>query len=196
MKQVNKQLYLQHFKNDWLYYLVGLIISVIFWVMMFSLKFPKYSNQSINVFVSGQLTNHHFVEEFELHFDNTIDINIVSVDTTNEGYYDKLSLVGLNSCEVIILPKSVADNLPLKNYMHQLTNDFINTNFSNLNYEYFYQGDIRYGLKIESTRMDWLNQSFVSSEDDYYLFINDIAVDEDNYIDNNIIEVLQYLLGD
>ena len=196
MKLLSKRLSLKHLKQDWLIYLIGMVFSIVFWVILFNIKFPVDSDLSINIFMSGQLTNQNFDQNIELHFNNDFDVNLVSIDDSNQGFYDKLSLIGLNTCEIIILPKEVAKILPLQNYMHLLTSDFIDAYFSDLDLEYFYQNEIPYGIKFESERMSWLNESFDFSNNEYYLFINDIALNDSNKINNSVIEVVRYLLGE
>lgn len=196
MKIFNRQRYLYHMKNNWIFYLLVIVFSISFWIILFNLKFSNPSIPTINIFVSGQLTNQTFEKTIEVNFDNTLAINAVSIDKNNEGYYDKLSLVGLISCEIIILPKSVAENLPLKNYMHQISLDFINTNFTNQDLEFYSLEDNHYGIKIDSTMMNSLKDYYHFSSEDYYLFINDISVDGDNNINNNVLEVIRFLLGD
>lgn len=170
MTDIKKNRIKSVFKYTWWVYIVVAIIIGFGMTFLFGIthRIPAY--KTITLFVTGEVADTKRLSDnlIEKYKDKELKSVTSYVTTQNDGdYYNKLSVIGYNSSDILILPVSVLDNLNVSTFGLEL-DDNLKTNYY-AGYEYYTQNEISYGVKINR---ELLKDDIYLPKEDCYMIIN------------------------
>lgn len=158
----------------WLYLLVPVLATFLFY-WSFNIYHRPTAYEKVSIFVAAEVTDTSFTEDLlkKVDSDSLKEIGVASCDVNAARYEEKLSVVGLNNCDLLILPTSTFElikNEPLSNYFLPLDSDLQNYAVG----DYYEKDSTKFGYKVTNS---WLNPTYASFEKDtdYYLVFNTIS---------------------
>ena len=170
MTDIKKNKIKSVFKYTWWVYIVVAIVIGFGMSFLFGIthRIPAY--KTITLFVTGEVADTKRLSDnlIEKYKDKELKIVTSYATTRNDGdYYNKLSVIGYNSSDVLILPVSVLDNLNISTFGLEL-DDNLKTNYYS-GYEYYTQNEISYGVKINR---ELVKDDIYLPKEDCYMIIN------------------------
>ena len=157
-------------KYTWPFYLIaGVIIAfVINFLFGISHRLPAY--QTLTVFVSGEVYDSKKLETdiLEAYKDKDIkSFTCYSGDPSDTNYYTKLSVLGYNSSDVLIIPTSKIDS-DVSSFAISIDENLINNYYQG--YTLFAQNGVNYGIKLDKEKVK--DYMYLPKDEDCYLFLN------------------------
>ena len=170
MTDIKKNKIKSVFKYTWWVYIVVAIVIGFGMSFLFGIthRIPAY--KTITLFVTGEVADTKRLSDnlIEKYKDKELKSVTSYATTLNDGnYYNKLSVIGYNSSDVLILPASVLDNLNISTFGLEL-DDNLKTNYY-AGYEYYTQNEISYGVKINR---ELVKDDIYLPKEDCYMIIN------------------------
>ncbi len=170
MTDIKKNKIKSVFKYTWWVYIVTAIIVGFGISFLFGIthRIPAY--KTITLFVTGEVAdtkrlNDNLVEKYK---DKELKSVTSYATTLNDGnYYNRLSVIGYNSSDVLILPVSVLENLNISTFGLEL-DDNLKTNYY-AGYDYYVQNEVSYGVRINR---ELVKDDIYLPKEDCYMIIN------------------------
>ena len=162
---------------DLIYYILGIIFSIIFWILSFRLLYFPKNYESLNIMFIGEINDYSYSDKVY----STLDIrkaNLFSANPNIGTFNDKYVSIGLNKCDVIILPHSILEQTDCAQSYQQLTID---------GYESYSQNGVEYAIKIPEEKLEYFSNYFALTEEDYYIAIPATSVNAGEITNNAII---------
>lgn len=153
----------------WIYLLTPVLLAPLFY-WSFSIYHRPTSFEKIEIFVGADVVDKSFTEKLKdkVVSDSLRLVGVSSLSPEQPRYKEKLSVVGINNCDLLILPKESVDMFEdTKEYFVEL-----DTELSSYSSNGFYEKeDKKYGYDVSSS---WLNETYINFKSDtsYYLLIN------------------------
>ncbi len=161
---------------DWIYYLIGIVFSVIFWIFMFRIYHEPKSNEKIMIFYAGE------IRDYKLEKDGLTDgvkkIEISSINPSMNTFKQKYEVVGLNNSDVVIVPISIANDTACSESFKELDNYTTHT--------MYVQESKNYGIILSDSDKERLSVYFEFASGEYVVLIKD----NDKEIVNDFIKWL------
>lgn len=197
MKILSKKIIKNTFIHTWWIYLICPIILSILFYFAFNIYHLPSSYEKINIFVGSTLIDDSFKDEIkeDINKDSLKQINISSLSPNQNRFEEKLEVVGLHNCDLLILDKNTIDNmLDIEQYFL-----IIDEQLSLYHQQGFYLfNNNKYGYDISSSS---LFDKYISKEYQYYYLLININsknigkyVSEDNIDNDNALLILEKLL--
>lgn len=170
MTDIKKEKIKSVLKYTWWVYIVAAVIVGIGLSFIFGIthKIPAY--KTLTLFITGEVQetkklNNDLVEKYK---DKELkSVTCYNTTTTDGNYYNRLSVMGYNSSDVLILPESVLENINISSFGLELDEN-LRTNYYS-GYTYYVQNDINYGVKIDKEKV---KDNILFPAEDCYMILN------------------------
>lgn len=170
MNDLKKQRLKTTFKYTWSLYLISsiLVVFALFFLFKITHRTPMY--QTLTVFISGEyIDDEKLKNDFLNNYGNNQLKEISTIyanPSSDNNYYRKLSVIGYNSSDVLIIPNSILANLNASAFALDIDENLYQSYFQNLT-EYK-QNDITYGIEIDKEK---IGQYFVLPDEHCYMLL-------------------------
>lgn len=191
------------FAYTWYLYLLAIVIPCICFPLAYSFMHRAQEFEKLSLFLSNTIEDSsklekNLLEKFKEKGVKKIDITSYDASGNVYMYSQKLSVVGLNRSDVLIIPNSKIGEINLLGSMIGFNEDIKNRCNSVSESYYSYEG-IDYGLKISKTSYI-TNYVKLSESEDYYLFLGGNSWNVGEYstkamTTTNAFELVKYLIG-
>lgn len=154
MKTLTKKSVSTVLKYTWPFYIIAALVvtSGFYFVFHLAHKTPAY--KTLTLFVTGQVKDGGKLKNdiLENYKDNELkSFSCVSADVTDSIYNTKLSVVGFNQADVLIMPVSELRNRDVETFALEVNDEMIESYFPG--YTFYTQEDVKYGIKIDKEKV-------------------------------------------
>ena len=151
------------FYYDWVLYVAVVVVAVVVWYLAFGLFNAPAPTETIDVFFAGTVKDYSIAEQGQkaMETSGVKLVEIISCSPSDEVFSTKYSVVGVNACDVVVVPVSVADKTDCKNTFLKLEG------FSDT---YLQEGEA-YGVILSETTRSALSAYFDFGAEDYVVFV-------------------------
>lgn len=165
---------------DWIYYLIGAVFSIIFWILMFRIYHEPKNNEKIMIFYAGE------IKDYKLEKDGLNDgikrIELSSINPSMKTFKQKYELVGLNNSDIVIVPISIANDTACSLTFKELTSFSAHSMYT--------QESKNYGIVLNDSDKERLSLYFEFTSEEYVILIKDnnkeIVVDFIKWLINEV----------
>ncbi|MFA7031969.1 MAG: hypothetical protein WC201_00115 [Bacilli bacterium] len=188
-----------------LFLVIPLLGSALITYTMNLMHLPK-SYEKIEIFVaSSDVDSNGLADNIEISFQEAgmKEAGIVTSNPTDSTFYEKLKVIGYNSSDLFILPRSVMESLDLTEIMLPIYDLFITNELEGNTYSYFEQDEKQYGIEIKSSSIDsWLEDYIPFTDESYYLTVSATSLTIKSYgthpdsVYDLSLRAMRYLLGE
>lgn len=191
MKIVSKEKAITTLKYTWPIYVGLLAISVIGWHYAFSIKHAPKDYETLGLFLSGEVKSTDFIDEIKEEFsdDGVKKVDSYSCPKEEAIYFQKLTVVGYTSADVLIIPESIAKNLVVSAFALELDEDVIKT--FDFTPTYYVDEEQNYGILVSNSMF---KDEVVFSNENNYLFINASSANIEGE-HTNAFKLVNYLMN-
>lgn len=185
-----KKRFLTRLAYDWIIYLLVAILSVFAWSFAFRVYHSPKPYESLYIFVGADVKDRSFesLAKSVLSSDGVELVEVRSAQPNDVVFSQKYGVVGLNNCDVVIVPQSVASSTHCEAY-------FVEWHIS-CGLSEFSQQSKPYGVVLENEQKAKLSKYFEFTEENYVVAIPSSSVNsgEDALTDNSV-KFVQWLVG-
>ena len=170
MNKLKKQRIKSVFKYTWPFYVVTGAIPPLVLVFIFGAthRLPEY--KTLALFVSGEITDYKKLENdmLERFKDNELkSFTSIDANPNDQTYYNRLSVQGYSTADVLIIPNSVIEELNLAYFALSLPEDLVNEYYTG--YTLYNRESAKYGVKLDKSKVT----SYMSlPNEDCYMVLN------------------------
>lgn len=180
---------------NWIWYLAVVLIAIVWWSMAFQMYHAPTAENKVSVFVEGTAKDYSLGDTLE----TTYDIRLVEIHTCHPDsaeFATKYSVVGLNSSNIIIVSKKVAEQTFCAESFISLVEVGLPTDGA-----YIQAGpidpdnpvDVAFGIPLDN---ELLSKHFtIDQNEQYYLFVGGKALDEEGKMYPHTMDVINYFMG-
>lgn len=196
-----KEQFKKSFSYTWYLYLIAILLPCVAFPVSYSFLHRPQEYEKLSLFLSVNVSDNKFATSLENKFkDNGVkNVEIVSFDAEDNefGYYQKLTVVGVNKCDVLILPENKIDRIDVQGSFVELNDDIKNR--SNITTENCYLVDgASYGVNVSDSKA-LKNHNLIKQNTNYYAFLGGKSWNIDSYstksvTTSNAFSLLSYLL--
>lgn len=162
-------------KYTWPFYILSGIIVGFLMYFLFGITHRVPSYQTLTLFVSGETINSKKLKNdmLEKYKDNGLKaFSCVSADPSQpNSYYNKLSVAGYNTSDVLIITGSQLDNLNVSAFALDLNDELINSYYSGMTL--YAQEGVNYGIELDKEKV---KDYFALPSETCYLVLNGKSV--------------------
>ena len=167
-----------HLSKTWYAYLLWLILAIILWAWLFSVKTAYKEDETVYIFFGTYTCDESGMKD-RLYVDKPDKIkNIVVYNVApNDEYFDVFYQTRcLTEADIIVLPESKCDKNSYKSNFCPLDTEYIESYLGNC--EYSERDGVKYGIKVfdkESlfgVATGYIDYTARKDAEDYYLFFN------------------------
>ena len=156
-------------KYTWPFYLIaGVLVAFgINFIFGISHRLPAY--KTLTIFVSGEIIDHKKLEEEMLNTYKEKELKSFTSytsDPSDPNYYTRLSVLGYNSSDILIIPTSKIDS-DVSSFAINIDENLANSYYQG--YTFFSQNGANYGIKLNKEKV---KDNMYLTNEDYYLFLN------------------------
>lgn len=191
MKNKRPTLNLQY---NWILYLAVIVIAILWWSLAFQSFHAPTAEERVSVFFAGDTIDYSLADSLQ----QIYDIRLVEIHSCNPNateFATKFSVVGLNSCNIIILPKTIAEKtycaesfVDLRELGLPTQNAYLQNDLSDANNPV----PVPFGIYLDN---QLLSKHFsIQADCDYYLFVAGSALNDDGKLYPRTLEVINYFL--
>lgn len=170
MKELKKQRIKTVLKYTWPIYiivalLIGLGLNLIFGLTH---RLPYY--RTLTLFVSGEVIEQKKLEDdiVTKYKDNGLSMfSCISAIPGESTYYQKLSVPGYNTADVLLIPTSILKDLNASAFALEVNESLITSYYSN--YQIYSQENIKYGIELDKSKVE---QYFALPNETIYMLLN------------------------
>lgn len=96
---------------SWYQYLLVVLAAVLLWTAAFQIWHAPTPTESLYIFVGGHVPDNGFRDEMQARFaeDGVKLVHVASINPGDSAFATKYAAQGLNNCDVILVPRSVAE---------------------------------------------------------------------------------------
>ena len=190
------------FSYTWYLYLLAIVLPSIIFPLSFSFMHRALEYQTLSLFLSCSDYSDEITSNIkkDLSIDGLKKVEIISSDPyDNEfNYYQKLTVIGYNRCDILILPEDKIERARIYTASIEL-NDEVKTLCGITNQNFYSYEDKAYGVEITETS-PIKNEIKVVDDKKYYAFLNGKSWNIGNYSSqakttNNAFDFMKYILG-
>lgn len=170
MTDIKKKRIKSVFKYTWPFYLISGVLIFFGLTFIFGIAHRTPGYKTLTLFVSGEVQDHKKLEDDLLlkYKDNDLkSVSTTSVDPNDGSYITKLSVVGYNGSDLLIMPVSKLDIINLSAFALDLDANLINNYYEGYTF-YNYEG-ASYGIKVDKSKVE---QYMSLPNEDCYLLLN------------------------
>lgn len=189
--KITKQRIMQKLSYDWLKYIGVLLLVIIFWAGIFTLRFSIKSHEEIILFTSAE---NIAAKESKKALDALADKGIKKVTYTvysreSQNYQSILQLKGLGEADLLVLSAADLDSMDCARYFVPINDAMAEKHIpNNIQFEIYKKDGVGYGVMVFSKDNENYNAqlnfnkliSFGEGED-YFLVINGMSQNIGDY---------------
>ena len=151
---------------DWYKYLIVIVVACFAWVTAFRIYHAPTPQQSLYIFFGGNVADYSWENDVtdKLSADGVKLTKLVSANPNDRVFLEKYNSVGLNSCDVIIVPLSVAENTGCYMTFVPVSQTF--------GCDVFSQDGVDYGLYLPEQSKTLLLKYFDFCAEPYVVFVS------------------------
>ena len=164
------------FSSEWIKYVVVIVLSVAIWVAAFGLYHAPKEYEKIEIFFAGKVKDYSFDKVAVKSSEKIKKVEITSCSPSENTFYHKYSVVGLNGGDVVLVPASVADKTDCKGTFAPL---------SGIGEPYEQEGEA-FGVYLPDHAIEALSRYFEFGEERYVAFVVASSVNAGKLTDNAI----------
>jgi len=155
---------------SWLYYVLVVLLAVALWLVSFNLFHAPKEFESLDIFFAGSIKDYQIEQEAQnaLAEHGVKAVEFYSSNPADNTFATKYNVVGLNNCDVCIVPLSIAENTQCNLTFLELTDLY--------GCSPFVQEGKTYGILLPSEAKTALEQYFTFTNEEYVLLINESTV--------------------
>lgn len=146
-----KEQFKKSFSYTWYLYVLAIVIPCVAFPLAYSFMHRPQEYEKLSLFISSNLIDDKLENELESKFKDkgVKNIEIVSFDSEDNEYMylQKLNVVGINKCDVLIIPENMVDTLNPKGSMIEF-NDDVKAKCNSSSENYFKYEELDYGLEL------------------------------------------------
>ena len=170
MNALAKQRMQARFKYTWPFYILSAVLIALLLNFVFGITHKPPVYKTLTLFVSGDVTESKKLEKDMLEKYKEQDLKTftsISVLPTDANYYNKLSIRGYNSADVLIIPTSKLENLNVSAFALDLDDALINAYYQG--FSFYQQDELNYGVKVDKEKV---KDYMTLPNEDCYMFLN------------------------
>lgn len=170
MNALRKRRIVTVMKYTWPIYIISAVILALLLRFIFQIvhRLPAY--KSITLFISGEVTDSKKLKNdlLEKYQDKEIkSVETISAYADEAVYHSKLTVTGVSSADILIIPETKLNDLKISTFGLELTNEIMSTHFPGLTT--YSQEDKTYGIKLNK---EIIKPYFKTSNADHYMILN------------------------
>lgn len=175
MTRENKLDLINHLSYKWFIYLLTAIVILFSWYLAFNSYYGVKADEKVSIYIGSSFVK---INELKSILEANVDderlrqVNVNYDNNSDDDFYLKLNTRGLVNTDIVILPKSVVDDLNPLYLFAALDKELLIYYFDVDNYTYLYQNGICLGLVIKNDNISLLSEYITFYDEEYYLFIN------------------------
>ncbi len=173
-------------KYTWPFYLLAAVLISVGMIFTFGITHRVPNYKTLTIFISGEVKDSKKLKNdmLEKYKDNELkSVSYIFADPSEASYYNKLSVAGYNSSDVLIVTKDQLDKLNVSAFALDLSESLINSYYSGMSlYE---QNGVNYGVEIDKEKV---NEYFYLPEGACYMVLNGKSVNTGEYSSKQIKE--------
>ena len=186
MNELRKQNIKATLKYTWPFYILsGLVLGVaIYFIFGLTHRTPTY--KTLTLFVSGEVNDPETLKKDMLNRFKDNDLktfSCISARPTDTNYYQKLSVPGYNTADVLIVTESKLNDLVVSAFGMELKDELISSYYQDMSI--YSQDEIKYGIKIDREKV---KQYMTLPNEDCYMILNGKSVNTGKYSPKEIKE--------
>ena len=169
MTEIKKKRIKSVLKYTWPFYIISGVVIFFGLTFIFGITHKTPAYKTFTLFVSGEVQDHKKLEDDLLLKYKEKDLKSVSTTSVNPDdstYLTKLSVVGYNASDVLIMPASKLDIINLSAFALDLNASLIMNYYEGYNF-YDYEG-ASYGVKVDKSKVE---QYMSLPNEERYLFL-------------------------
>jgi hypothetical protein len=166
---------LDHLSYSWFIYLLTAIIIVMFWYQAFNLYHQVKLDEKVTIYIAAKEVEPNNLEsklESKLLHEKLKDIVVLSDDYEEQDFYLKLNTKGLVKTDLLILPRSVIENINAVYLFIPLNSEYLTDYIQVDEYYYLELSGIKIAIKLNNLLDEFINDD----NNDYYILINKNSV--------------------
>ena len=170
MNALAKQRMQARFKYTWPFYILSAVLIALLLNFVFGITHKPPVYKTLTLFVSGDVTESRKLEKDMLEKYKEQDLKTftsISALPTDANYYNKLSIRGYNSADVLIIPTSKLENLNVSAFALDLDDALINAYYQG--FSFYQQDELNYGVKVDKEKV---KDYMTLPNEDCYMFLN------------------------
>ena len=170
MNALAKQRMQARFKYTWPFYILSAVLIALLLNFVFGITHKPPVYKTLTLFVSGDVTESRKLEKDMLEKYKEQDLKTftsISALPTDANYYNKLSIRGYNSADVLIIPTSKLENLNVSAFALDLDDALINSYYQG--FGLYQQEELNYGVKVDKEKV---KDYMTLPNEDCYMFLN------------------------
>ena len=170
MNALAKQRIKARFKYTWPFYIASAVLIALLLNFIFGITHKPPVYKTLTLFVSGDVTESKKLEKDMMEKYQEEDLKTftcISALPTDGNYYNKLSIRGYNSADVLIIPTSRLENLNVSAFALELDDELVNAYYQGFNF--YRQEEINYGVKLD---IEKVKDYMTLPNEDCYMFLN------------------------
>ena len=170
MTDIKKKKIKSVLKYTWPFYIISGVLIFFGLTFIFGIAHKTPGYKTLTLFISGEVKDHKKLEDDLLlkYKDNDLkSVSINSVTPDDSSYLTRLSVVGYNASDLLIMPKSKLDLVNPSAFALDLNASLIMNYYEGYNF-YDYEG-ASYGIKVDKSKVE---QYMSLPNEDCYLLLN------------------------
>lgn len=173
-------------KYTWPFYIISAVLIGFGLHFIFGIthKTPVY--QTLTVFISGEDKDDKQLKKdlLESYKDNELKmVSSIYASVGEANYYRKLSVLGYNSADVMIIPTSILENLNASAFALDITDGLYQSYFKD--FTTYKQNDVIYGIEIDKEKT---NKYFTLPSETCYMVLGGASKNTGTYSSDGIKE--------
>lgn len=173
-------------KYTWPFYIIGALLISFGMIFIFGVthKVPNY--KTLTIFISGQVKDSKKLKNdmLEKYKDNELrSISSIFADPSDASYYNKLSVAGYNSSDVLIITETQLNKLNVSAFALDLSDAMVNSYYSGMSL--YAQNGTNFGVEIDRSKV---SEYFYLPDETCYMVLNGKSVNTGEYSPKQIKE--------
>ena len=154
MNELKKKQIKTVLKYTWPFYIVSslLVVFGLYFIFNVTHRLPNY--KTLTLFVSGEMKDSKKLREdlIEKYQDNELkSVSIISSEPNDLNYNSKLTIPGVNSADILIIPVSHLRSIVVAAFALELTDDLIVSYYPG--FSFFQEDNVNYGIKLDKEKV-------------------------------------------
>lgn len=197
-----KDKFKKSFSYTWYLYVLAIVVPSIAFPLSYSFMHRPQEYQKLSLFLSVNGQKDELSKDIENMFkdEGVKNVEIVSFDNADNEYMylQKLNVVGINKCDVLIIPESMLNTLNPMGSMIEFNED-VKTKCNALDQDFFSYEDKDYGVKLtDSTPLK--RYECIKSDEKYYAFLGGKSWNVGEYSSktpnsSHAFDLMRFLIG-
>ena len=197
-----KKQFKKTFSYTWYLYLIALVVPCVAFPLAFSFMHRPQEYEKLSIFLSTNVKENDFSNKIENDFKDkgVRAVDIVSYDPEDNEYLylQKLNVVGINKCDILIIPESMVSTLNPKTSMIEFNVDIKAQ--CDVENEIFYNYDgLDYGVEL-TDKTPLLEYGLVKKTAKYYAFLGGKSWNAGEYSlkspnTSNAFDLMRFIVG-